>query len=285
MKKGHIKREWYEKCLTWHEENYASWWRELIGDFYADDSDHFRLIGSSSYLVKIGKMRFALDPVWLIPGTFDTLKEELKKDLAGLDFIIFTHEHGDHFNPEQISVLKELPVKWLVPNYFDKWFLSSGVKKDNCIFLAPDMTLEIAGGRIETFDGHHHYLDGSKGPEELMYVVKSGGKKIFFPADLRDFDPAFIPGKDDFDHVFLHMYLSRTSGADYPFEEYFTHIAEYAAALPTKHIFLGHLYGFQYGSENRIWNYMHAGMLEDALFCLRPDITLTVPKVGRKYML
>ncbi|MBR3966470.1 MAG: MBL fold metallo-hydrolase [Clostridia bacterium] len=284
MLKGHIRQDWYDNCLEYHQKDYPIWWKRMFDALDSKErGDHFSLISSSSYLVSLGEMKILIDPAWYIPGVFDSMKEQMKKDLAKVDYIIFTHEHGDHFNPEQIAFFKDLPVKWIVPIYFDKWFLSTGVDPKNIIFASPDMIIDLGGGKLHALEGNHNYPDGEKGPKELMYIVEAVGKKIFFPADLRAFKPEMIPDEGEYDCVFLHMYLSRTDGYSYPFDEYYPDLVKYAAALNTKKVFIGHLYGFQCGSPDRIWNYMHAGMLMDGLFCLRPDMELIIPFVGKSY--
>ncbi len=245
--------------------------------------DHFSLISSSSYLVRLGELKILIDPAWYIPGVLDSMREQMKKDLAGVDYIIFTHEHGDHFNPDQMAFFKDLPVRWLVPHFFKKYFLSSEIDEKNVTFLTAGMKLDLDGGELLALEGNHNYPDGTKGPPELMYIIKANGKKLFFPADLRAFKPEMIPNEGEYDCVFLHMYLNRTNGYSYPFDEYYPDLVSYAAALNTKKIFLGHLYGFQCGSPDKIWNYMHTGMLMDGLFCLRPDMELKIPFVGKSY--
>ena len=149
--------------------------------------------------------------------------------------------------------------------------------------MGPGDEIRVKDIRIKGYAGHHHYLDGSRGPESMMYTVESQSRKLFFPADVRDFDPAFIPEGMHYDAVFMHMYLSRANGYDYPFSEYYERYVNYVSALDTEKIFIGHLYGFQCGHPDKIWNYMHAGMIQDGLFCLRPEIEVIVPRVGRRY--
>lgn len=285
MTKGHLPVEWYNKCLQYNIENYPLWWRKMAeqwGDCRYDN--HFWMIGSSSYVFKTDGILWAMDPVWLLPGMLEELSDELIREMSRLRFIVFTHEHGDHFSPEAVCVLKDIPVKWVVPQYFEKWFLSTGVPRENCIFAKPGDELAFDGINITAYLGHHHYFGGTEGPESLMYTVKTSKKSLFFPADLRDFKREFIP-EGNYDDVFLHMYLNRENGYAYPFDEYYKPLTEFAAALDTKRIYIGHLYGFQCGHPDLIWNFAHAGMLEDGLYCLRPDIEVTAPRIGGGYLL
>ena len=282
MEKGHIPESWYKKCAEYHALRYPSLWEKMAGEWSSQGADcRFWLTGPSSYWVMLGGVRFAIDPVWTIPGTFDALLPRIAKEIGKLDFLLLTHEHIDHFAPKQIEKLADTDVKWLVPDCMKTAFLRTGVPEDHCVFLRDGDSVGIGGVRVEAFKGHHDYLDGRKGPDSLIYVVRCRGKSFFFPGDIRDYLPESIP-EGDFDSVFLHLYLGPEPYA-YPLEQYYRRAVDYVAAMPTRRMFLTHLYGFHFSHPDQIWTFAHAGMLLDGLFCLRPDVEAVVPRIGEGY--
>ena len=282
MENGHIPESWFLKCKEYYADRYPDLWEKMVGEWSVPGTDcRFWLTGPSSYWIRLGSVRFAVDPVWTIPGTFDALLPGIAEETEKLDFILLTHAHIDHFVPAQAAKLADADVKWLVPSCIKTAVLSAGVPEGKCVFLEPGDTAEIGGVCVEAYPGHHDYLDGRKGPGALMYVVGYSGKRYFFPGDIRDYLPESIP-EGDFDAVFLHLYLG-AKPYDYPLGEYYQRAAAYAAAMPTRRMFLTHLYGFHYAHADQFWNFAHAGMLLDALFCLRPDIDAVVPRIGQGY--
>ncbi len=282
MEKGHIPESWFLRCKEYYAARYPDLWEKMTGEWSSPGADcRFWLTGPSSYWIRLGSARFAVDPVWAIPGTFDALYPRLAEETGKLDFILLTHAHIDHFVPAQAARLAETGVKWIVPLSIKPAVLSAGIPEERCIFLQSGDSREINGVCVEACPGHHDYLDGRKGPPSLMYVVRYLEKRFFFPGDIRDYVPESIP-EGDFDSVFLHLYLG-PKPYDYPLEQYYPKAAAYAAAMKTRRMFLTHLYGFHYAHADQFWNFAHAGMLMDALFCLRPDIEVTVPRIGEGY--
>jgi len=281
---GHMPLEWYEKCQKYHEENYLSWWNAMVEECNSGAyRSHLWMTGPSGYWARFGDVKFAVDLAWWIPGTFEAVTPTLAQDMQTLDFVIFTHEHGDHFMPEQIAVVKDIDTTWIVPWCMEKAFAETGIPKEKCIIVNPGDKFQVSGVEMEAYLGHHHYPDSTKGPESLMYTLKTPEKSFFIPGDVRDFDPKHIPAGKKFDAVMMNLYLHRFNGYAYPFPEYYRGMVEFAAGMNTQKLLVGHLYGFNCGSPDLIWNFMHVGMLEDGVYCLRPDMEVIATKIGRRY--
>jgi len=71
------------------------WWDMLITRA-AGDCDGFGLFGPSSYILRIGGARLLVDPYLRPDQEYGTLADCICADLAKLDGVILTHEHGDH---------------------------------------------------------------------------------------------------------------------------------------------------------------------------------------------
>lgn len=281
---GHIPVEWFQKYQSYQCEQYPAWWARMNAQWNDPACrDYFWHQSSSSYVLRLADTLFAVDPVWLLPGVFDAIAHRLMQDLQSLDCILLTHHHGDHFDREHIPLLKDLDLQWIVPACMEEEFRATGIPAEKIIIMHPGDRITVKDITIEAFLGRHHYPDGAPAPESLMYTVRSPEKSVCFLADVRDFKPEYIPDGGPFDAVFLNIYLHRFNGYDYPFADYYQPLVKFAAALDTQKLFIGHVWGFQCEHPDLIWNYMHTGMLEDGLVCLRPDMDVIVPKVGRSY--
>ena len=80
-------------------------------------------LGHSTLLVEIDGTRVLVDPVWgqrtspwnnMGPERFYQPPLPLE-DLPPIDVIVISHDHYDHLDYTTVSLLKELPVIWLVP--------------------------------------------------------------------------------------------------------------------------------------------------------------------------
>ncbi len=94
------------------------------------------------------------------------------EDLSRLDFVLCTHRHGDHMDPDTIRCLAErhLECRFVVPAPERDYALTLGISPDRLlaaiseeqITLAADLTLLPIPAAHEEFKqdvlGHHHFL-------------------------------------------------------------------------------------------------------------------------------
>ena len=159
MAKVHIKEEWFQKCEENHRNNYPIWWEKMAQEWNSGEYEsHMWMVGSSSYYIRLKETSWLVDPVWLVSGVFDVIFNRMKEDLKSLDFIMLTHEHGDHFAPDQLNRLKDLPIKWVIPWCMEGLVKEAGIPLENCIIMKPGDLAEIKTVKIQAFLGHHHYL-------------------------------------------------------------------------------------------------------------------------------
>jgi L-ascorbate metabolism protein UlaG (beta-lactamase superfamily) len=88
-------------------------------------------IGHSSFLIQINGFNILVDPI------FEDLMFLYKRnfppgisfnDLPKIDFILISHNHGDHFDKKTILKLKKHNPKILIPKGLSCWFLKNGFK-------------------------------------------------------------------------------------------------------------------------------------------------------------
>jgi L-ascorbate metabolism protein UlaG (beta-lactamase superfamily) len=110
-------------------------------------------------VVEVGGKRIITDP-----GSFSTEQNEV----TGVDAIVITHEHGDHFHAESVqAILKNNPAAVVITN--------SGVGKKLDELGVPHTIVEghgkttVAGVAIEAFDWKHEEIF-----EEMGMVQNTG---------------------------------------------------------------------------------------------------------------
>ena len=111
------------------------------------------------------------------PGSFTT---EQTKTVRGINMILITHEHGDHFHIESIElVLKNNPCATVVSNSAVAKLLAE--KNIPCMIIGDTQSAEVNGVMIEGFGKDHAPIYEAYGlVENTGYFVAN---KFYFPGD------------------------------------------------------------------------------------------------------
>lgn len=100
------------------------------------------------------------------------------------DIIFITHEHFDHFSPDDIAKVVSDNTIFVAPESMKKTMLDSGISSDKLITLNPNVKTEVCGIPIETIPA---YNPGKKfHPKDnnwLGYIVTVGGQRIYVAGD------------------------------------------------------------------------------------------------------
>ncbi|MCH5349767.1 MAG: MBL fold metallo-hydrolase [Oscillospiraceae bacterium] len=100
------------------------------------------------------------------------------------DIIFITHEHFDHFSPEDIAKVVSDNTVFAVPASMEKAALASGISKDKLVTLTPDTKTEVCGIPVETIPA---YNPGKKfHPRDnnwLGYIITVGGQRVYVAGD------------------------------------------------------------------------------------------------------
>jgi hypothetical protein len=280
----HIPKEWLKNFSNYQVEHFPELWDKAVTEWNSENfNNSIWSMSASGYFVRSGKTFFAVDPVWLSPGAFEKLLPRLTEDLKNLRYIILTHDHADHFNPKHHTHLKELNIKWLVPTCMREAFLEAQIPQEKTVWLNDGDIFEDENIKVWAHLGMHHYLGTNNGPDSLMYFVETSEKRIFFPADARDFRLEFLPRHENIDATIFHVYLDLDFPDNYPFETFYMDVVKYLTEIDTKKLFFGHLYSFFSGAN--LWHYMHSGILKDAMTCLKPEVEVQDLMFAHRYEL
>ncbi|MCH5193204.1 MAG: MBL fold metallo-hydrolase [Oscillospiraceae bacterium] len=113
---------------------------------------------------------------------FDPFK--ITDSLNDADIIFITHEHFDHFSPDDIAKVVSPDTVFAAPASMEKTVLDSGVSKDRLVTLSPGDKTDVLGIPVETVPA---YNPGKKfHPRDngwLGYIVTLDGKRIYVAGD------------------------------------------------------------------------------------------------------
>ncbi|MFQ6077275.1 MAG: MBL fold metallo-hydrolase [Candidatus Bathyarchaeia archaeon] len=160
--------------------------RELFGPLLGENEVAFMYMGYSGILMRMGTRTVAFDTANLLRG------REVSA-LQGLDLLIFTHGHGDHFRRgEALEIFKATKTHILAEPGVARE-LGGKIPVDKLTSAEPGKTYTIGDIGVTTIRGIH------RGPINL-YLVKLGELAIFHGGDsgyvpLKDYraDLAFLP--------------------------------------------------------------------------------------------
>ena len=100
------------------------------------------------------------------------------------DVIFITHEHFDHYSPDDIAKVVSDKTVFAVPASMEKIMLDSGISPDKLVLLDPNVKIEVCGIPVETVPA---YNPGKKfHPKSnnwLGYIVTLGGQRIYVAGD------------------------------------------------------------------------------------------------------
>src|SRR5512133_2541887 len=130
-------------------EAYPAIYERVITEWQQTGPDAFWLLYSANYLFRVGKVRWAIDPMTLINRLSGTLPRHPEEDFSCLDFLILTHQHSDHLNWNFLKSLASLPVLWIIPEFLvEECKKQTGVTQDRIIPAIIERWIEIRGIRI-----------------------------------------------------------------------------------------------------------------------------------------
>ena len=267
-----------ERCraalLDYYRGSYAGLWDRAFAQAFGGEHDHHAwLLGPSGYLLSADGLRFGLDIHIHRPWIADDLSASLADDLSRLDFMLLSHAHGDHYDEALLRLLKDAPVRWFIPAFFDCGkILATGISPERVTWVEPGHTYQAGPLAITAFESPHVKVP------ELGYLVETGKYRLLFPGDVRDYAQR-LPDFGPVDCLFAHVWLGRGNAQNLPCEPWLSGFCDFAAALRPRRVFLTHLFELGRDADN-LWTYAHAGLVADWLLERDASLQIVIPRIG-----
>jgi len=143
--------------------------KKLFASPLGKDDVAFMYLGYSGVITRTSSRAIIIDPA-------DLLKDDEAKALKGVDLLIFTHSHGDHYKSDvALNIFKVTNTPILAePLVADD--LKGKVPADKLTAAIPGKTYTFGEITVKTVQGIH------RGPINL-YQIKVGGLTMFHAGD------------------------------------------------------------------------------------------------------
>lgn len=110
------------------------------------------------------------------------------ENIKGLDYILCTHRHSDHMDPETLPVLMEMnpDCKLIAPRGETEHVINLGLETKNVIFVNADDTLDLSPEvSLEVIPSAHEelYADAKGNHYFLGYILRFGKISIYHSGD------------------------------------------------------------------------------------------------------
>jgi hypothetical protein len=189
---------------------YPALWSKMISEWSQPGADDCSwLMYSANYLLRTGNIRWAIDPLTLKNRVASAPGMQTVGDLEGLSFVILTHHHADHLDLSLLHDLRDLPIRWIIPEVLLQNVLSkTGISEERVLIPKVSVPIEFESIRIVPFEGLHGDVPA------MAYLVEFNNKRWVFPGDTRTYDPTRLPSFDRVEGVFAHLWLGKARALD-----------------------------------------------------------------------
>ncbi len=269
---------------------YPALWNQMITEWKSPGcEDQAWLMYAANYLFRTQGVRWGIDPLMLKSRLPQAPAMQVADDLKDLDFVLLTHRHADHLDLGLLSILRHLPICWVVPE--DMLALvqkKAGLSSRQILVPQLLQPIELHGLRITPFLGQHwradpDYPSGRRGVPETGYLVEHGNKRWLFPGDTRTYDASQLPTFGGVDAAFVHLWLGRASAlAEKP--PALESFCFFCTALQSQRIIVTHLQEFGRRADD-YWDDSHFQLVKHRLQGTVPEITLESAMMGASLLL
>ena len=103
------------------------------------------------------------------------------------DIILITHEHYDHFSPEDIARVRRSDTRFVLPESMKGCIGKAGIAPENVCFLKPGGSAEVLGVKIEAVAAYNVLKPfHPKHKDWLGYIVNTAGSRVYICGDTDD---------------------------------------------------------------------------------------------------
>ena len=167
-------------------------------------------LGQLGFLVRMGRAVFGCD-IFLSPMEGRLVPPQLRpEDVAGLDFIVGTHDHADHIDRPLWRTLAGLGAKTriVVPSAVrDEVVADTGLRPDQVLGMDAGESKTVARVHIVSFAAAHERLerDSAGRSPALGFAMSAGGARICHSGDCCPYEglQSLLSACGRFDAMFL----------------------------------------------------------------------------------
>lgn len=135
-------------------------------------TENIEAFGQNSILVKDGEKNIYIDPF------------KMKETSNDADYILITHDHYDHFSPEDIEKVMGSSTILVVPEKMEKKAKEIADRFAKLVTVKPGESYKIDGLEFETVPAYNMLKPfHPKSAEWVGYILKVGGKRIYIAGD------------------------------------------------------------------------------------------------------
>ena len=159
--------------------------------------------------IKISKNKI----IYIDPYTID-------KEYKDADFVLFTHNHYDHFSKDDIKKVIKEDTKYVVPQKMYEEVLGIGINESDILIVYPNNSYEICGIKFNTVPSYNQKKTFH--PKEnnwLGYILDINGYRYYILGDTDvvdeimdvECDVAFVPigGYYTMDYIEAAKYINK----------------------------------------------------------------------------
>ena len=159
---------------------------EQIEKLKSENKINIFWLGGAGFLIVYGRNTIAIDPYFsdACHDKDDKFKRIVPSPMSAadliLDYVICTHDHGDHFDFGSIHALLDNNITKLIgPDSVYKSALQLGIKEDKIDLLNRNQSKTYNIFTIETVMADHGFLS----QDALGIIIRINGKTIYFTGD------------------------------------------------------------------------------------------------------
>lgn len=261
-------------------ENFDRWFTSALTALDGSRGMKFGLIHSSSYLFNFNGYRVGMDIAFRNARFLADTPKKCAELLKGLDLMVISHSHRDHFEKSTVRMLSETDIKWVIPDFMYDLALECGIRPDKIYIAKKGEALTVGKLTLLPFEGRHFRPDTKKGvPEYGYYVTADGLPSLSFPVDVRDFSLDNLPDIPKADYCFANVWLGDSKGLDSSFDPIDRKFSEFMLNFSDKNIILTHLN--EDGRKDKdMWRHCHAELVRARILSLSPKTNIFIPARG-----
>ncbi|WP_247235497.1 MBL fold metallo-hydrolase [Telluribacter sp. SYSU D00476] len=160
--------------------------------FLHSEQDCLVWLGHASFFIRLNGVTLLTDPVLTTPSSFMKRHSQLPIDptkITGLDYILLSHDHRDHCDQKSVQMLhRQNPQAELLTGLMLDELLKEWVPGARCQAAGWYQQYSTDTSKIEIIylPAHHwgrRYLNDTNVRLWGSYLIRSGGKSIYFGAD------------------------------------------------------------------------------------------------------